>query len=234
MLYQNLAFPNTPNGYYNYDHSIKVLKDPGSNASYFWSCQFWIINGEAAYMGLQTDVGTPGGDIGKGVNVAMWGATNAQPAPNAGIRANTDGSPGRGLYMAYSWEEGTIYRMRVWQVNADSNGFWWGFWVKNESTGVDTWIGNIYVPLRNWIANSSVVWTEYYGPDNTAPCNSPVRKPESVEFLNPSMNNNDNDPGHQTLPVSSSFNTPMCPNYTITTGPSSDPYSCIQSVNLGA
>lgn len=228
MLYQDLSFPDA--GYYNYDHSVQVLKDPGPDSFYFWSCQFGLQDGEAAYMGLQTDVGTPNGSIGKGVNVAIWGATDAQPGPNAGVRENTDGSPGRGLYLSYAWDEGTVYRLRVWQVNSDDNGFWWGFWIKNTTTGTDTWIGNLYTPGKSWIAGSSIVWTEYYGPDNTAPCDSPLRKPASVEFQNPGMNNGDNNPGHQILPSSSSFRTPACPNFAITAG-SSD-FSCIQSVNM--
>jgi hypothetical protein len=230
MLYQDIAFPESDKGYYNYDHSIKVLTDPGPNTSYFWSCSFWIMNGQTAYMGLQTDVLTPNGDIGKGVNVAMWGATNAQPGPNAVVRDTTDGDAGRAIYMPYAWEAGTVYRLRVWQVNSDANGFWWGFWIKNGNTSVDTWIGSIYVPTRNFIASSSIAWTEYYAADKTAPCNSPVRRPESVEFLNPSMNNDDNHPGHQVLPRSSAFRTPACPNYTIKAGDSR--FSCIQSVNM--
>lgn len=231
MIYQYLTFPHAENGYYSLDQSIMVQKDPGDGAYYFWACQFSIMNGEAAYMGLQTDLETPAGNLHKGVNVAMWGATDAQPiGTGAGMRPNTDGAPGRAIYMPYEWEQGIVYRLRVWQVDSDNNGFWWGFWILNESTGVDTEIGKIYVPLKDFIGNSCINWTEYYGGGNDDPCDSPVRKPESVAFLNPCMNNNAAKPGTQILPVSSAFNHPDCPNYSIAKG--SSPYSCIESVNM--
>lgn len=229
MLYQNLVFPTAQNGYYNYDHSIKPIIDPGANAFYFWSIQFSIQNGDQGYMGLQTDVlDNNGHSVGKGANVAMWGATNATTnGKDSVVRTNTDGALGNGLYMPYEWTANTAYRMRIWQDGSDDAGFWWQFWIKNESTGIDTHIGNIYNPLKNYIANSSVVWTEYYGPERTAPCDSPVRKPEVVMFLNPTMNN-DGNTGSQITPVSSSVSNPNnCPNYCVCEGPN---YTCTQSV----
>jgi hypothetical protein len=231
MLYQDLSFPNKDAGYYNYDHSITPVKDPGPNSFYFWAVQFNTQNGNVGYMGLQTDVlGNNGNNIGKGVNVALWGATNATAVgENAAVRNNTDGQPGRAVYMPYLWEEGVCYRMRVWQNGSDANGFWWQFWVKNENTGIDTHIGNIYVPNKNYIGNQTIAWTEYYGAGKNEPCGSPVRKPETVFFLNPSMNNDANNPGQEVKPSSASLRKPACPNYYIVEEPD---YLCVQSVNF--
>lgn len=241
MLYQDLGFPATDAVYYNYDHSIKPITDPGPNSSYFWSISYYIQNTQGqGYMGLQTDVLANGQNLGKGLVVALWGATNAIGAgANAGIHPNTDGDSGRSIYMPYIWEAGTVYRMRIWAAvpdwkplpDFDDDGLWWEYWIRNESTGVDTYIGSLFYPARNYLTNSTIVWTEFYGDDRDGPCDSSARKPESVMFLNPSMNNDADNPGHQILPTSSSLRTPACLNYVIT---EDTDYACIQSVNLTA
>lgn len=243
MLYQDLRFPVTDAGYYNYDHSIKPITDPGANSHYFWSISYYIQSTQGqGYMGLQTDVLVNGQNLGKGLVVALWGASNAiSGGDNAGIHPNTDGDPGRSIYMPYIWEAGSAYRMRVWAALPgwkpipdfnDDNGLWWKYFIRNEATGVDTYIGSLYYPVKSYLANSSIVWTEFYESlHRDDPCDSSARKPESVTFLNPSMNNDADNPGHQILPTSSSLRAPTCPNYIITQGTD---YACIQSVNLTA
>ena len=230
MLYQNLFFPDVTNGYYNYDQSIQVLRDPGSDSFYFWSAQFGV-GSSTGYMGLQTDtLSNNGQNIGKGFNVALWGSDTARvEAPGAEIRPDTDGEPGRALYMPYEWQEGREYRLRIWQAGEQDGGFWWEFWVLDKVTEVDTHIGDILRKDKSYINNNPVLWTEYYGVGRDNPCDSPVRKPESVKFLNPIMNNDGDRPGSGTLPERSTLNPPGCPNYSIEQFPV---YSCIQSVNI--
>jgi hypothetical protein len=216
MMYQNLSWPSNPDPYYyNYDHSIMVGLDPGANAFYFWSVQFWFQDGTAAYMGVQTDVlSNDGNYLGKGVNVAMWNASDAQIDPNAppgtAIRPNTDGESGLGLYAPWAWQAGVEYRMRVWEVEADDQGIWWLFTVANMASGDQARLGSLKsTQSMGRLSAASVVWTEYYGPNNTAPCLDPTRKPTSVLFLNPARNDG------KVTPVSTSLQTPACSNYLI-------------------
>lgn len=215
MIYQDLAWPPDPNPYcYNYDHSIIVNLDPGPNSFYFWAIQFWFIDGTAGYMGLQTDIGdNNGSNLGKGINLAIWNATDARPKNGAKVRPDTDGQPGKALYVPYVWQVGVVYRFRIWELSTDNAGIWWMFAVQNTSSEVEIEVGSLKTPLSmQGLNHSSVVWTEYYGPQNDSPCNNPVRKEMSVTFLNPVRNNN------SYLPTSTSLRQPICSRFEVIDG----------------
>jgi hypothetical protein len=216
MMYQNLEWPNDPEiDYYNYDHSIQVELDIESDAFYFWSIQFWFQDGTAGYMGLQTDVlSNEHQNLGRGFNVAVWDAIDAQPANGASVRPNTDGDKGGALYLPHEWAAGVTYRFRIWEIQTDEDGIWWAFFVLNTDSKEEIYLGNLKTPLQmKRLNHMSVVWTEYYGPNNTAPCDDPIRKEVSVLFLNPARNN------ETILPINASLETPRCPRYKIVEQP---------------
>jgi hypothetical protein len=206
-------FQNWPNiEYYNHDHSILSIHDSGPNSRYYYAIQFWIKGGEAGYMGLQTDLlGNPDGNqpapnLGKGVNYAIWGATNVRPGPNSGVSDNTDGEAGYRLFMPYEWQAGTVYRLRLWALKKENGGRWWGCWIRNVATCDEAWLGDIFYPSEEGLSDQSLVFTEYYGPGRMEdPAKNPEQKPICVAFLNCSRNNDDNNPGKEIRPVSTSL-----------------------------
>lgn len=199
LMYQHLAWPSGE--YYNYDQSIIVLTDPGPESYFFWAAQFEMQD-SVGYMGLVTDALYQGSNLGPGVNVAIWGATSGDPAPGAKIDTNTDGDPGIRLVLPFTWSAGTLYRLRIWEVAADSQSVTWGFWITDMVTSTDTPIGTITSPLSlGRIAPSTSSWTEYYGPGRDDGCNGAPWDVEAVLWLNPYFN------GETVQPTSSTTTT---------------------------
>jgi Domain of unknown function (DUF3472) len=216
MMYQNIEWPNDPEvDYYNYDHSIQVELDMEPDSFYFWSIQFWFQNGAAGYMGLQTDVlSNDGQNLGRGFNVAIWDAIDARPENGVVVRPDTDGDKGGALYLPHEWKAGTVYHFRIWELQADEDGIWWGFFVTDKDSQESFYLGSLKTPMEMKRLNAqSVVWTEYYGANNTAPCDDPIRKETSVLFLNPVRN------AETILPIHSYVDTPNCPRYKLVEKP---------------
>jgi hypothetical protein len=101
---------------------------------------------------------------------SLWGANGAEGA-NCGTFI--EGGAGYTCRLdPYSWVTGRAYRLRIWAVGEDALGDWWGAWVRDTVTGVDSCVGKLRVPISwGWLRGDwSVSWTEYFGawPKNCA------------------------------------------------------------------
>jgi peptidoglycan hydrolase-like protein with peptidoglycan-binding domain len=156
--YSNWTWPASGTGYYNFDLNLTVLNTT-SGSHYFWSHQFWFRGGEAGYLGLQT------GSAPNNTKIALfsvWGANGAE-GPRCG--RFVEGDPGWTCRLdPYNWVLGRSYRLRIWAAGADSQGEWWGAWVRDSVTGVDSYVGRIRVPTSWGLLDDSVAWTENFGP----------------------------------------------------------------------
>lgn len=211
MPYQHQNWPGNVE-YYNQDHSILSIHDSGPESFYYYAVQFWINNGDGGYMGLQTDLlgnpenNQPPPNLGKGVNYAIWGATNVRPGPNSGVSDNTDGESGYRLFMPYEWRAGIVYRLRIWALEKENGGRWWGCWILNVASGEEAWLGDIFYPSEEGLGNQSLVFTEYYGEGRMDdPAGNPKQQPICVAFLNCSRNNDNDNPGKAVQPASTSL-----------------------------
>jgi peptidoglycan hydrolase-like protein with peptidoglycan-binding domain len=150
---------NWPAGsYYNMDQRLTVLGHTASGR-YFWSHEFYFTGGTTGYIGLQNRSAP---NLTKIALFSIWDANAAR-----GPRCGTFGGEGSGYTCRldpYNWVTGRAYRLRVWAVGRDSGGQWWGGWVQDTVTGVDSYIGSIRVP-GSWgnLSNFSVSWTENFG-----------------------------------------------------------------------
>jgi len=67
--------------------------------------------------------------------------------------------------MPFSIKTGVTYRLRVWRLEADSGGQWWGAWLFSGYSGYDYHIGDIRVPSSGHQVFGSVLnFNEYFGP----------------------------------------------------------------------
>lgn len=157
--YSNWFWPSTTTGYYNFDQRLTILNHT-AGANYFWAHQFGFVGGDGGYLGLQ--VGSHPNDT-KIALFSIWGA-NAASGPNCG--SFVEGAPGYTCRLdPFNWVPDRPYRLRIWVLGAEAAGQWWGAWVQDTVTGVDSYVGKIRVPgswgrLNTW----SVSWTEYFGP----------------------------------------------------------------------
>jgi hypothetical protein len=157
--YSNWFWPSTTTGYYNFDERVQIINHT-AGTHYFWSHQFGFIGGDGGYLGLQ--VGSFPNDT-KIALFSIWGANGAS-GPRCG--PFVEGTAGYTCRLdPYNWVTGRTYRLRLWVLSVEDAGQWWGAWVQDTVTGVDSYIGKIRVPAPwGWLNTWSVSWTEYFGP----------------------------------------------------------------------
>ncbi len=151
--------PGGTRGYYNQDIVVFAGNDPGPSQSYFYSHQFGLVGGDGGYIGIQSD------GNGKRAIFSIWQATAAY-GPGIARPFSGEGE-GYQTIIPYNWVPGHYYRLRVWTTGVDDVGTWWCGWIKDNSTGVENWIGCIRVPYWwHWLSSYSITWIEDYGPQH--------------------------------------------------------------------
>lgn len=135
---------------------------------------------DGAYMGIQQLTGK-GSRLAK---FSIWNATAARPA-NAGVCRDFGGEgTGKTCDIPYDFTVGQWYRLRLWRLEADSVGQWWGAWIRDGS-GQDSYIGSIRAPAGTGDISRTSTFNEYFGPAND--CN---QLPSSSVFVYaPYLNN---------------------------------------------
>jgi peptidoglycan hydrolase-like protein with peptidoglycan-binding domain len=177
--FSNWNWPSS--GFYNMDQRLTVLGH-SATGRYFWSHEFYFERGTTGYLGLQNRSAP---NLTKIALFSIWDANAAR-----GPRCGTFGGEGTGYTCRidpYTWVTGRTYRLRVWAVGRDSGGQWWGAWVQDTVSGVDSYIGSIRVPGA-WgnLTNFSVSWTENFGAKPATCAGLPWAK---AQFTFPTANN---------------------------------------------
>ena len=145
--YTDWHWPAAPRGYSSFEWELTPRRDPSPDG-YFWSHQFWLVGGEAGYVGLQTQGSDPTGKI------AIFSVWHAVGADGPAFVARFDGEgEGYSVRIPWAWEVDGTYDLRV--VAAGAHG--WEAYVR------DSLIGRIEVPSR-WqgLRDVSIMWTERY------------------------------------------------------------------------
>ena len=145
--YTDWRWPDAPNGYASFEWELSPRTDPSPDG-YFWSHQFWLVGGEAGYVGLQTLGSEPTGKI---AIFSIWDAVNAE-GPVFVSRFAGEGE-GYSVRIPFEWEVGSTYDLRV----AAAGPHRWEAFVGAQL------IGRIEVPAR-WrgLRDVSIMWTERY------------------------------------------------------------------------
>jgi hypothetical protein len=111
------------------------------------------VNFERFVFGLRTDLDKPGtgGAQGKGSIFNLWPRQGSDATAGSHARIPTDGwvengqlgGPFISIRKEYNWTEGN-YSARIAQDgDDDSDGRWFGLWITNKSTGVETHLGSL-------------------------------------------------------------------------------------------
>ncbi len=164
--YTNWNWSPPANGFDSLEHSL-TIESVTNDAPYFWSHQFRFGDGDGGYMGLQSHGNRVNGSVGKTVIFSIFSAGIAATPGSCSVeQAGFDGynTSGSSCRVAYEWVQGRKYTMRTARLGSDSNGTWWGGWIMDTTTGVETFIAQIQVPpIWKGISYWSVMWTEYFG-----------------------------------------------------------------------
>jgi RHS repeat-associated protein len=157
--YSNWYWPTTTSGYYNMDQRL-TIRGHTAGSHYFWAHQFEYLHGDGGYLGLQV------GSSPNNSKIALFSIYGANGAKDGTCGQFTEGTATGYTCRIdpYNWVAGRTYRLRIWTVTKDSLGEWWGAWVQDTTTGVDSYVGAIRVPLTwGWLGTWSVSWTAYFG-----------------------------------------------------------------------
>jgi len=149
----------------NIDQKIWVQRS--NNKSYWPLVWSWEDgNGVGGYMGLQQ--GTSGSN--QNVRFSLWNAIDADVSNAKGATARKFGGEGIGYTceLPFTINPNKFYRYRLWRLNEDAEGRWWGAWIiEADSNGnlIEHPLGKIKVPKKyNHVdVNSISNFVEYYG-----------------------------------------------------------------------
>ncbi len=149
----------------------------------YWAMQwgFTATPNDGGYMGLQTDGLRFDRTTGDTAIFSLWDA-NATRGANCGAFAGE--GTGLSCRIAYGIDPQTDYRYRLWRLDADAQGQWWGAWIMNMKTGVDTPVGQIRVASAKNLTTTPLNFSEYWG--TAVPCGEvPV---STAYFTQPAAN----------------------------------------------
>ena len=161
-MYANLyAFwqMDDENGFWNVDQYLRVRdKAPYSYWAQYWQWKDAEVGG---YLGLQTNGIRFDGSRGDTAIFSLWDANNA-----IGPACGTFGGEGEGYScrLKFPIRSHRVYRLRVWRLETDSSGQWWGAWIKNLYTGRDRFVGRIRVATEYNLIAAPTNFSEYFGP----------------------------------------------------------------------
>lgn len=172
-------FTPQPMRAWNVDQTVEIGKKAKST---FWALQFGFAEvPDGGYLGIQTDGYRADGSVGETAIFSIWGADQARGGQCLPFGGEGEGQSCRA---AFPIQKNTPYRLRVWQLDTDATGQWWGAWVRDGRTGVDQHLGDIHVTGASRSINGALNFSEYFGPQ--VPCN---RVPQSkAYFVRPAGN----------------------------------------------
>lgn len=166
MAQVDRTWPEAVQGYQNLDFGIEITQDPGKGSFHYWAHQFYFIDGDGGYAGLQTD---GQGGIGKALNLAIWKALDGTPLGDAKCKSFDHEGDGIQCWLPFEWKQGVAYRIRI-MSDGDQH---WKASILDLSTRVDTPVARIRVPAT-WgaLQNASSEFLENYaqGDDSLPSC----------------------------------------------------------------
>lgn len=151
-------------GFWNIDQRVQITRKAPSS---YWAMQwgFTATPNDGGYMGLQTNGLRFNKTTGDTAIFSLWNA-NATRGANCGSFAGE--GTGLSCRLAYPVSTETDYRYRLWRLDADARGQWWGAWIMNLRTGVDTPVGQIRVDRAKTATTTPLNFSEYWG--TAVPC----------------------------------------------------------------
>jgi hypothetical protein len=145
---------------WNLDQTVSFLLNPRNT---YWSLHWgWtdVSQSSGGYVGLQTDGNRFDDTIGDTAIFSLWDANGHRGS------CGRFGGEGVGLSCRIPYPmraDNSGYRLRVWQMEADAEGQWWGAWVRNPN-GTEVHIGDLRVPATATHIAFANNFSEYFGP----------------------------------------------------------------------
>jgi hypothetical protein len=151
--------------HYSVDQEITPITiAPGT----FWALTFRFNEiTEGGYIGIQTDYSK----VNKGLFIfSIWNAVDAVKGDEESILVDFGGEGvGKSCRISIPLIETHTYRLRVWQLESDRSGTYYGAWILDKSIGKEYYLGKIKTNKQSTLSESVSNFVEYYG--EKKPCN---------------------------------------------------------------
>ncbi|HEV2352811.1 MAG TPA: hypothetical protein VGR89_01095 [Puia sp.] len=173
--YTDWYFP-PKDGYSSLEWTFVPVVDPPASLAkegllHYYAYNFALVNATSAkgggYAGFQTNGIFKDSFEGKVINFSIWGSNAGKTAGL--LNAANDESGGVQIMHKYNWVIGHKYEFQLKEgpSGSDSLGKWWGLWVTDRYSGVQTFIGEQRVPdhINGKIADLWSSHTSMFGED---------------------------------------------------------------------
>ncbi len=165
-------------------YNVDTLIEPGAvaDATFFAQTLYFEHDTSCAgcddllYIGIQQGTGV----ASRSARFSLWNTTAAR----GGSCIPFDGE-GEGMTcsLPYAFVEERVYNLRVWRLEHDGAGQWWGGWIIDTATGAETHIGDLRATSGTGELAHAISFDEYFGP--AKPCD---KVPYSfARFLPPTL-----------------------------------------------
>jgi hypothetical protein len=147
-------------GFWNIDQRIQVTRKARST---YWAMTWGFTAGGdgGGYLGIQTDGNRFDGSTGDTAIFSLWNA-DASRGPSCGTF--TGEGEGRSCRAAFRIDPQVDYRLRVWRLENDGVGQWWGGWIRFQRSGQEIELGQLRVDPAKTLMSPPDNFTEYFGP----------------------------------------------------------------------
>jgi Domain of unknown function (DUF3472) len=152
--------------YFNIDQEIipKTIA-PGT----FWALTFGFNEmTEGGYIGIQTDYS----NSNKGNFIfSIWNAVDAVKGCQESFIVDFAGEgTGKSCRLSIPLSESHNYKLRIWQLEADHLGTYFGAWITDQTIGKEYYLGKIKTGKPCTLSSRVSNFVEYYG--EKRPCNN--------------------------------------------------------------
>ncbi|MFG2848912.1 DUF3472 domain-containing protein [Kitasatospora sp. NPDC048296] len=152
--YTYYTFPSGTGSLHDVSWTTTPAYDPGYTAEIFWSHQFDFDNQHTAYIGMQSNGGSP-----RKVLFSAWDTTESKPgSPGSSCKPFGGEGTGQQCSAALDWQADHTYRFKV----AATTGGWFDATVTDQTTGTTIDLGSIKTKATGISPDNMVDWTEYF------------------------------------------------------------------------
>ncbi|MFE1775595.1 DUF3472 domain-containing protein [Streptomyces sp. NPDC059008] len=157
-------WPESAEGYNDFEMSTTVTKDPGYNGHTYWAHEWSYSNGgDGGYVGLQRKSADE-----KALNFSIWEASGwRDAAPEANCSNFSHEGSGVQCWIDYPWKEGVKYNIKVAKV--DSKG--WRASITDTESGETSSVATIELPQDFGGLNTLSEWVENFAQGDEQPEN---------------------------------------------------------------
>jgi hypothetical protein len=134
----------------------------------YWALTFGFNEiTEGGYIGIQTDYSS----VNQGLFIfSIWNAVKAVKGDKESYTVDFGGEgAGKSCRISIPLIESHIYRLRVWQLESDVSGTYYGAWIFDKSINKEYYLGKIKTNKQTTLSSGVSNFVEYYG--EKKPCN---------------------------------------------------------------